>query len=56
MDVLEAIMKIFADIFALNNYSQAMSDMLIKMMTGFFGGMIALVEMIKRMYEVLGAL
>ena len=56
MDVVDAIMQIFADIFALNNYSGMMSDLLIGVMSTFFKGIVAFVEMIKNMYEVLGAL
>jgi len=55
MDVVDAFMKIFADIFSLNNYSGAMSDILIGVMGTFFKGIVAFVEMIKNLYELMGA-
>jgi len=55
MDVVDAIMKIFMDIWALNNITGPIADIMGTVMTGFFKGIVALVEMIKKMYEVMGA-
>ena len=54
MDVVEAIMKIFADIFALNNYSDTMSNLLIGTMTSFFQGMIAIVQVFQNVFALIG--
>jgi len=56
MDVVDAIMKIFADIFTLNNVSGDATNMIVGVMSAFFKGIVAVVEMIKNMYEVLGTL
>ena len=54
MDVIEAILKIFADIFALNNYSDTISGVMLQVMSGFFQGIMAFVQMLQKMYEIMG--
>jgi len=56
MDVIDAFLKIFGDIFALNNYSDTMSGVLLEVMSKFFQGILAFVQMIQNMYEVVGTL
>jgi len=54
MDVIEAILKIFGDIFALNNYSDSISGVMLGVMSGFFQGIMAFVQMLQKMYEIMG--
>ncbi|MDR2686621.1 MAG: hypothetical protein LBB75_02625 [Oscillospiraceae bacterium] len=56
MDVIDAIMKIFADVFALNNISGDASNAMVSVMSGFFQGILAFVQMLQNMYEVMGTL
>ena len=56
MDVVDAIMKIVADIFSLNNISGDATSAIVGVMGSFFKGIVALVQMIINMYEVLSAL
>ena len=56
MDVVDAIMRIFSDIFVLNGIPLGTSDMITGMMSGFFKGIVAFVQLIQNMYEALGAL
>jgi len=55
VDVIEAIMKIFSDVFALNNIPGETSNLLTGGMSYFFQGILALVQVLQNMYEVLGA-
>ena len=56
MDVIEAIMKIFADVWALNEITGPTADIMGTVMTTFFKGILAFVQMIQNMYGVLGTL
>ena len=56
MDVLEAIMKIFADIFALINIPGVTSDLLVGGMSTFVQGIMALVQMLQNLFDVLSTL
>ena len=56
MDVIEAIMKIFSDIFALNDIPGETSNLLTGGMSYFFQGILALVQVLQNMFGILGAL
>ena len=56
MDVLEAIMKIFADIFEMNNIPGPTADLILGLVSGFVQGIMALVETIQKVFDALGAL
>jgi len=56
MDVVDAIMQIFMDIFTLNGIPGTTSGMFIDVMSAFFKGIVAFVQMLQNMYEVLAAL
>ena len=56
MDVIDAIMKIFTDVWALNNITGPAADIMATVTSTFFRGIAAFVQMIQNMYEVLGTL
>jgi len=56
MDVIDAIMKIFTDVWALNNIPGPTSEIMSTVMATFMRGMLALVQMIQNMYQALGNL
>ena len=52
MDVVEAIMKIIADIMLMNNISGNATDLVVGAMTGFLQGLIAFVEMARSVFAI----
>ena len=54
MDVLDAIMKIFADMFAMNGIPGGTADSLVGAMKGFIQGIMAAFEMLQKLFGMFG--
>ena len=53
MDVVDAIMKIIADIMGLNSISSGMTDGLVSAMTGLVRGIMAVYETLQNLFAFL---
>ena len=55
MDVLDAIMKIVADLFNMNNIPDATSNTIISAITGFFKAILFIFDLLQKLFAGAGA-